>query len=120
MDEDVEHRTLDRIGVQALAHRQVALRVHVDAEDAMLLLGKRGREVQSRGRLRDAALLVRERDYVGLTGRFLLRFLFPRMRSRKKACQPHYESPLRLVLVQSCTHPLCRKIPTPNSIRPIL
>ena len=32
---------------------------------AVLLLGERGREVQRRRRLRDAALLVRERDHLG-------------------------------------------------------
>ena len=32
MNEHVEHRPLDRVGVQALAHRQVALRVEVDEQ----------------------------------------------------------------------------------------
>ena len=33
VDEDVEHRAVDLVGVPALRHRQVALRVEVDRED---------------------------------------------------------------------------------------
>ena len=69
MDEDVEDRLLDLVGIDALAHRQVALRVEVDAEDVVARLGERDREVQRRRRLRDAALLVRERDHLGAPGR---------------------------------------------------
>ena len=35
VDEDVEHRALDRVRVHALAHRQVALGIEVDQEDAV-------------------------------------------------------------------------------------
>jgi len=68
MDEHVEHRALDLVGVPALRHRQVALRVEVDREDAHPLLGERDAEVQRRGRLGDAALLVREYDDSGHGG----------------------------------------------------
>ena len=62
MDEHVEHRALDRVGVHALAHGQVALGIEVDDEDAAPLFVERHAEVERRRRLRDAALLVRERD----------------------------------------------------------
>ena len=60
VDEDVEHRALDRVGVHPLAHREVALRIEVDEEHALALLAQRDAEVERRRRLRDAALLVRE------------------------------------------------------------
>ena len=66
MHEHVVHRRLDRVGVDALRHRQVALRVHVDAQHAVALLGERDGEVQRRRRLGDAALLVGEGDDLGL------------------------------------------------------
>jgi hypothetical protein len=66
MDEDVVHRLVDRVRVDALGHRQVALRVHVDAQDAMALLGEGDGDVERCGRLGDAALLVGERDDLGL------------------------------------------------------
>ena len=62
MHEHVEHRALDRVGVHALAHGQVALGIEVDDEDAAPLFAERDAEVERRRRLRDAALLVRERD----------------------------------------------------------
>ncbi len=75
MDEDVEHRALDRVRVEALAHREVALRIEVDEQDAVAHLAERHAEVQRRRRLRDAALLVRERDHARrgarLSGRVL-------------------------------------------------
>ena len=64
MDEDVEHRALDRVGVHPLAHREVSLRVEVDHEDAVALLAQRDAEVQRRRRLRDAAFLVCQGDDV--------------------------------------------------------
>ena len=67
MHEDVVHRFLERVRVDALGHRQVALRVHVDAQDAVALLGERGSQVQRRRRLGDATLLVGERDDLGLS-----------------------------------------------------
>ena len=68
VDEHVEHRPLDRVRVHALAHGQVALRVEVDQQDAMAHLHERDTEVQRRRRLRDAALLVRERDHPDAAG----------------------------------------------------
>ena len=63
--EHVVHRRLDGVRVDALRHRQVALRVHVDAEHAVALLGEGRGEVQRGGGLRDAALLVGEGDDLG-------------------------------------------------------
>jgi hypothetical protein len=60
--EDVEHRPLDRVGVHALAHGEVALRVEIDREHVESLLFEGDGEVERRRRLRDAALLVGERD----------------------------------------------------------
>ena len=60
---------LDRVRVQALRHGQVALRVQVDQQHLVALLGERDAEVQRRRRLRDAALLVRERDHLRLARR---------------------------------------------------
>ena len=64
MDEHVEHRAFDGVGVHPLAHRQVALRIEVDDENALARLSEGYAEVQRRRRLRDATLLVRERDDV--------------------------------------------------------
>jgi hypothetical protein len=50
----------------SLRHRQVALRIHVDAEHAVALLAERRGEVERRRRLGDAALLIGERDDLGL------------------------------------------------------
>ncbi len=58
---------LERVRVDALGHRQVALRVHVDAQHAVTLLRERGCQVQRRRRLGHAALLVGERDDLGLS-----------------------------------------------------
>ena len=63
VDEDVVHRAVDLVGVQALAHRQVALRVQVDAEDSHPLLFQGDGQVQGGRRLRHAALLVGECDH---------------------------------------------------------
>ena len=62
VDEDVVHRQVQGVRIDALRHRQVALGVHVDAQDPVSRLGERGGQVQGRRRLGDAALLVRERD----------------------------------------------------------
>jgi hypothetical protein len=64
MDEHVEHRPLDGVGVHPLTHGEVALRIQVDDENALPRLPQRDAEVERRRRLRDAALLVRERDDV--------------------------------------------------------
>ena len=87
MDEHVVHRLLDRVGVDALRHRQVALRVHVDAQDAVALLDEGRRQVERGGRLRHAALLVGEGDDLGLAGhgetpRVGGRTIGPRFRAR--------------------------------------
>src|SRR5262249_29601908 len=60
--QDVVHRALDRVRVEALAHGQVALRVEVDGQHAAPLLGEGDGQVEGRRRLRHAALLVGERD----------------------------------------------------------
>ena len=60
--EHVEHRPRDRVGVVALAHRQVALRIEVHGEHAQPLLLERDGEIEGRCRLGDTAFLVRERD----------------------------------------------------------
>ena len=66
LHEHVVHRRLERVGVDPLRHRQVALRVEVDAQHAVALLGEGDREVQRRRRLGDATLLVGEDDDLGL------------------------------------------------------
>src|ERR687898_772539 len=65
VDEHVEHALLDLVGVDALAHRQVSLRVHVDRQHAVAGLLEGDGEVEGGGGLRDPALLVRERDHPG-------------------------------------------------------
>ncbi len=62
MHEHVVHRLLERVGIDALGHRQVALRVHVHAQHAVALLREGGSQVERRRCLGDAALLVGERD----------------------------------------------------------
>ena len=62
--EDVGHRSLDGVEVDAEARGEIRLRVHVDAEDAEALFLERAGEVDRRRRLADAALLVRDRDHV--------------------------------------------------------
>jgi hypothetical protein len=60
VDEHVEHRALDRVRVEPLAHGQVALRVQVAEQHPQVLLGQGDAQVERRGRLGDAALLVRK------------------------------------------------------------
>ncbi len=62
--EDVGHRSLDGVEVDAETRGQIRLRIHVDAQDAIALLGERTGEVDRRRRLADAALLVGDRDHV--------------------------------------------------------
>ena len=64
VDEHVEHAAVDLVRVDALAHGQVALRVHVHGEDAVAGLLEGHGEVERGGRLGDAALLVREGDHL--------------------------------------------------------
>ena len=63
--EHVVHRLLERVRVDALRHRQVALRIHVAAQHAVALLGEGHGEVERGRGLGDAALLVGERDHLG-------------------------------------------------------
>ena len=63
VDEHVEHRALDRVRVQPLAHRQIPLRIEVDQEHTMAELGQGDAEVQRGRGLRHPALLVGERDH---------------------------------------------------------
>ena len=62
--EDVGHRSLDGVEVDAEAGGEIRLRVHVDAQDAVALFGEGAGEVDRRRRLADAALLVGDRDHV--------------------------------------------------------
>ena len=64
LDEHVVEALLDGVGVDPLAHRQVALRIEVDGEDAVTGLREGDGQVQGRRRLRDAALLVREGEHL--------------------------------------------------------
>jgi len=90
VDEDVEHRAVDLVGVPPLRHREVPLRVEVDREDALALFRERDAEVERSRRLGDAALLVRERD--DSRGRWFVihgRFLGPRVWTRQYPCEHH-------------------------------
>ncbi len=61
----VEQQVVDRrdvVGLDAEPRRQRALRVEVDGEHLAPVAGERGREVDGRRRLADAALLVAQRD----------------------------------------------------------
>ena len=62
--EDVGHRSIDGVEVDAEARGEIRLRVHVDAEDAIALFRERSGEIDRRRRLADAALLVRDRDHL--------------------------------------------------------
>ena len=87
--EHVEHRSLDRVRIQPLRHRQVPLRVEVDQQHAVALLGERDAEIQRRRRLRDAALLVRERDHLCRARRSRARGA--NVRTRKQAGETHVD-----------------------------
>src|SRR6185503_9089769 len=71
VDQHVVHGHLEAVRVDALRHGEVALWVHVDAEDAVALLGEGDGQVQGRRRLGDAALLICEGDDLGHVGRWL-------------------------------------------------
>ena len=62
--EDIGHRPLDRVEVDAEAGGEIRLGIHVDAQDAVALLRERARQVDRGRRLADAALLVRDRDHI--------------------------------------------------------
>ena len=62
VQEHVGDRHIDVAGVEAKADGEVGLRVHVDAEDLVAQLGEGTGEVDRRGRLAHATLLVRDRD----------------------------------------------------------
>jgi hypothetical protein len=57
---------IDRIVGEPRVHaehaRQVRLRVEVDAERSLAALGDSGQQIESRGGLADAALLIEDRD----------------------------------------------------------
>ena len=64
VDEDVEHRPLDHVRVEALAHRQVALRVEVDEQHAVAHLARtrrRGSASSSSSRRRPSGSRTRSR-----------------------------------------------------------
>src|SRR5205085_924227 len=68
---------------------QVALRVEVDAQNLQATLGKRDAQVERGRRLRDAALLVRERDHLWLRNALPLSRGRADARPRNKACEGH-------------------------------
>ena len=85
--EHVEHRALDRVRIQALAHGQVALWIEVDQEYLQALFCERDTEIQRRRGLRHSTLLVGKGDHAP-HGRSFGRF-GPDSRSRQQACKPH-------------------------------
>ena len=91
VDEDVEHRAVDLVRVPALRHGQVALRVEVDREHALPLLGERDAEIERGGRLGDATLLVREGDDPGHGGTSIRPR--PRRRAWEQTRERHDRSP---------------------------
>ena len=99
VDEDVEHRALDRVRVHALAHGQVALRIEVDREHVEALLLECDGEIERRRRLRDAALLVGERD--DLTQLDSLRSRRPLARTREDSGKAHRGLLFRARVAQS-------------------
>src|SRR6478735_176927 len=106
--EHVEHRLLDRVWVQPLRHREVALRVEVDQEHLEALLGERHAQVQRRRRLRDTALLVRKHDHLRVgRGRHASR---PYIGTRKEAGKTHLRAPFLFRLPHSfCLLPKFRR-----------
>src|SRR3954447_2006466 len=118
----VEHRALDRVRVQALTHRQVALRIEVTEQHLEVLLGERDAEVERRRRLGDAAFLIGKRDHAAHRrpfGRF-----GPDSRSRKQACKPHrapfFALMLAIPLRKTLDFSRCRIAPLPSerNVRP--
>jgi hypothetical protein len=72
----------------AAAGRRVALRIEIDQQHALTDLGETGREIDSRRRLADAALLVGYREY-SLPNRLCAKSL-----SRELIAAHHYQMPL--------------------------
>ena len=62
--QDVGNGPLNRPEVDAEPDGQVGLGVHVDAQDAIALLGQGTPKVDCGRRLADAALLIRNRDHI--------------------------------------------------------
>ena len=62
--EDVGHRAVDGVEVDAKTGGEIRLRVHVDAQDSMAFFGEGPGQVDRRRRLADAALLIRDRDHM--------------------------------------------------------
>jgi hypothetical protein len=63
--QDVRHRALNRIEIDAESGGQVGLRVHVHAENSKSLFFERTGEIDRRRRLANSALLIGDRDHVG-------------------------------------------------------
>ena len=68
LGQHVVDRQLEVLGVDAERERQAGLRVEVDEQHALAELGERGAERGDGGRLRDATLLVGDREDPGLRG----------------------------------------------------
>jgi hypothetical protein len=97
--EHIEHRLLERVGIHALAHRQIPLRIEVDRKDFESLFRERNREVQGGRGFRDTTLLVGERDDLSQGCSFRARR--PRKGTRKDARKAHASLPFRVRLPQS-------------------
>ena len=98
VDEHVVEALLDLVRIDPLAHRQVALRVEVDAEHAVAGLREGDGEVERGRRLGHPTLLVGEGDDVGVLDRRLRLGSLPR---RVQSCSArsgrrrHHPSPAR-------------------------
>jgi hypothetical protein len=66
--EDIRHRAFDDVEIDPEPRRQVRLGIHIDAEDPQALFREGAREIDRRGRLAHAALLVGDRDHIGHLG----------------------------------------------------
>ena len=62
--QDVCHRAVDGIEIDAQPGSQIGLRIHVDAQNAEPFFCQRARQVDGRRGFADAAFLVRDRDHI--------------------------------------------------------
>ena len=95
MHEHVEHRALDRVGVEPCDIVRLPCGSRsMQGREALLREGDT--EIERRRRLRDAALLVRERDHLRLCRALPLRGGRADIRPRNKACEGHVDAPFAL------------------------
>jgi hypothetical protein len=102
VDEDVVHRRLQRVRIDPLGHREVALWIHVDAEHTVPLLDERRGQVERRRRLGDAALLVGEGDDLGRTHASLQTVGIARTALYSHALRRFLQSPPQAVASAPC------------------